>query len=147
MRRIVTTNVNGRSRVLSNTELSAQRAATLWTATPDNPLGAEKDLSGGLPPEHKGHVTWQQVILPPASVMKKILAEHRPARLDEDGFHKTDSLDFVIILDGACTLALDDEEVVLQPGDVVVQRETNHAWRNENEFPIRLLAFVVGSGA
>ena len=42
-------------------------------------------------------------------------------------------------------LELDDGSTVLQPGDCVVQRETNHAWRNHNDHPVRLLVVVVGT--
>jgi quercetin dioxygenase-like cupin family protein len=34
-----------------------------------------------------------------------------------------------VLLEGRLTLKLDDGEVKLSPGDVVVQRDTNHAWR------------------
>jgi len=47
------------------------------------------------------------------------------------------------ILDGDVTLELDDEKVLLHPGDCVVQRNTNHAWRNHGTAPIRLLAVMV----
>ena len=35
-------------------------------------------------------------------------------------------------------------EVVLHPGDCVVQRATNHAWHNYNDTPVRLLAVLLG---
>lgn len=41
--------------------------------------------------------------------------------LDAHGFHRTGTLDFVVLLDKG--------EVRLEPGDVVVQRDRNHAWR------------------
>jgi mannose-6-phosphate isomerase-like protein (cupin superfamily) len=44
--------------------------------------------------------------------------------------HRTDSVDYAVILSGAITMLLDDSEVELEAGDVVVQRGTNHAWSN-----------------
>jgi quercetin dioxygenase-like cupin family protein len=47
--------------------------------------------------------------------------------------HKTRTVDYVILLDGDVTLILEKEEVRLKPFDVVVQRGTNHAWRNNRD--------------
>src|SRR6478736_6215624 len=45
--------------------------------------------------------------------------------------HRTETLDYAILLKGECDLELDDgERVSLKPGDVVVQRGTMHAWVN-----------------
>ncbi len=47
--------------------------------------------------------------------------------------HRTSTLDYVVVIEGELTLILDDSEVVLRPGDVVVQRGTDHAWENRGE--------------
>ena len=57
--------------------------------------------------------------------------------------HITDTVDYLYVLDGDLTLELDDGEVLLHPGDTVVQRRTTHAWRNDNDFPVRLVAVMV----
>jgi mannose-6-phosphate isomerase-like protein (cupin superfamily) len=44
--------------------------------------------------------------------------------------HRTSTLDYVVVIEGELTLILDDSEVLLRPGDVVVQRGTDHAWEN-----------------
>jgi quercetin dioxygenase-like cupin family protein len=56
---------------------------------------------------------------------------HGDPRFDakRPGFHRTDTLDFVQILEGRIALELHDEERVLGPGDCVVQRGTWHRWR------------------
>jgi len=41
--------------------------------------------------------------------------------------HRTESIDYALILSGEITMLLDDEEVLLKAGDVVVQCGTNHA--------------------
>jgi naringenin degradation protein FdeH len=44
--------------------------------------------------------------------------------------HRTRTLDYVIVIEGELVLILDDSEVILKAGDVVVQRGTDHAWEN-----------------
>jgi mannose-6-phosphate isomerase-like protein (cupin superfamily) len=56
--------------------------------------------------------------------------------------HRTDSVDYAVILSGSITMLLDDEDVELRAGDVVVQRGTNHAWANRGTEPC-LIAFVL----
>jgi naringenin degradation protein FdeH len=46
--------------------------------------------------------------------------------------HRTRTLDYVVVIEGELVLILDDSEVVLMPGDVVVQRGTDHAWENRS---------------
>lgn len=56
--------------------------------------------------------------------------------------HRTDSVDYAIILSGEITMLLDDSEVHLRAGDVLVQRGTNHAWSNRGSETC-LIAFVL----
>jgi mannose-6-phosphate isomerase-like protein (cupin superfamily) len=46
--------------------------------------------------------------------------------------HRTQTLDYVVVIEGELVLILDDSEVILKPGDVVVQRGTDHAWENRS---------------
>lgn len=57
--------------------------------------------------------------------------------------HRTESVDYGIVIDGELTLVLDDSEVPLKPGSVVVQRGTNHAWANRSGRPCRMLFVLV----
>jgi mannose-6-phosphate isomerase-like protein (cupin superfamily) len=57
--------------------------------------------------------------------------------------HRTESVDYGIVIDGELTLVLDDSEVALGPGSVVVQRGTNHAWANRSGRPCRMLFILV----
>jgi mannose-6-phosphate isomerase-like protein (cupin superfamily) len=57
--------------------------------------------------------------------------------------HRTESVDYGIVIDGEMTLVLDDSEVLLKPGSVVVQRGTNHAWANRSGKPCRMLFMLV----
>ncbi|WP_370204861.1 cupin domain-containing protein [Pararhodobacter marinus] len=60
--------------------------------------------------------------------------------------HRTESVDYGVVLAGECTLVLDRGEVLLKPGHVVVQRGTNHAWANRSGAMCRML-FVLVDGA
>jgi len=56
--------------------------------------------------------------------------------------HRTDSVDYAVILQGEITMLLDESEVHLKAGDVVIQRGTNHAWSNRGTETC-LIAFVL----
>lgn len=57
--------------------------------------------------------------------------------------HRTESIDYGVVITGEMTLVLDDSEVLLRPGSVVVQRGTNHAWANRSGRPCRMLFVLV----
>jgi hypothetical protein len=56
--------------------------------------------------------------------------------------HRTRSIDYAIVLEGEIDMLLDDSEVHLRAGDIVVQQGTNHAWVNNEAAPCRI-AFVL----
>jgi len=56
--------------------------------------------------------------------------------------HRTRTIDYGIVLEGEVYLVLEDSEARLQPGDIVVQRGTNHAWDNRSDAPARM-AFIL----
>lgn len=47
--------------------------------------------------------------------------------------HRTETVDYGIVIDGETMLVLDAEEVYLQAGSVVIQRGINHAWANRSD--------------
>jgi uncharacterized cupin superfamily protein len=51
-------------------------------------------------------------------------------------------VDYAIVLSGEIYALMDEGEVLLRAGDVLVQRGTNHAWSNRTDAPARL-AFVL----
>ena len=55
--------------------------------------------------------------------------------------HRTRTLDYVVVIEGALVLLLDDSEVALEQGDVVVQRGTDHAWENRSDKVARAAFF------
>lgn len=59
--------------------------------------------------------------------------------------HRTETIDYAIVLSGAITMVLDDRDVELKAGDVVVQCGTNHAWSNRSGAPC-IVAFILIDG-
>lgn len=143
MRTIVTTTISGRSRVLKAEELPDNYWVNLWSVSAAAPLGEENAGGDTSFPQGAGSANWTIVSVPPVEEMRAHLAQGVEG-VDPDGFHLTNTVDFVVILDGPVELVLDDESVTVQPGDLVVQRNTNHAWYNRGDKPIRLLALMMG---
>jgi quercetin dioxygenase-like cupin family protein len=56
--------------------------------------------------------------------------------------HRTDSIDYAVVISGEIDMELDDSAVHLKAGDVVVQRGTIHNWANRSAEPCRI-AFVL----
>lgn len=87
---------------------------------------------------------------PPTGGTRIRINEFAPGHLDDRGLqspvHRTESIDYGIVLEGEITLVLDDSEVTLHAGDVVVQRGTDHAWANRSDAVTRV-AFVLVDGA
>lgn len=57
--------------------------------------------------------------------------------------HRTQTIDYAVILEGELTLILDEEDVVLKQGDIVVQRGTSHSWANRSDRPCKILFVLI----
>jgi len=60
------------------------------------------------------------------------------------GMHKTDTVDYALVLDGEIWALMDKGETLLKAGDCFVQRGTNHAWSNRSDKACRV-AFILVS--
>ncbi|MGX5696263.1 cupin domain-containing protein [Agromyces soli] len=60
-------------------------------------------------------------------------------------FHRTESIDYAVVLEGEITLLVDDGEVTMTAGDVAIQRATAHAWSNRTNATARVLFVLVGT--
>jgi uncharacterized cupin superfamily protein len=170
LRRIITdNNAAGRSRILIDGAaaklIAVEEAglAEIWTA----PLAANglldatdtlKDQDLKLEPD-AGAVKVRWFTVEPEDASKS--AEEREAaaafgfgavgaghaRVDTSRhamMHKTDTLDVIILVKGEVDLLLDDGGPTrLTPGDVVIQRATNHAWVNHGEETALLVAVLM----
>jgi naringenin degradation protein FdeH len=56
--------------------------------------------------------------------------------------HRTKSVDYAIVLSGEIDMLLDDSEVHLKAGDILIQQATNHAWVNRSDAFCKI-AFVL----
>lgn len=65
---------------------------------------------------------------------------------EPDGFHRTDSIDYCVVLEGELCLELGDgSRTRLQQHDVVVQNGSRHAWRNESDRPATAAFVLIGA--
>lgn len=146
-RRVVTgTNDAGRSFVSSDGAASQTPGfAELWVGSARDPLepaAAAGDPWARVEPP-PGATSWRIFDLPPDEVVAAYLASRELPEVEASGFHRTDTLDYVMILDGEVTLELDEGSVELRSGDCVVQRGTRHAWRNRSGRPVRMAVVMV----
>jgi mannose-6-phosphate isomerase-like protein (cupin superfamily) len=61
------------------------------------------------------------------------------------GMHRTDTIDYCIVLSGEIWAVLDEGEVLLRAGDCLVQRGTQHAWSNRGDAPCTIAFVLVGA--
>ena len=150
VRRVVTgVDEQGRSTFLSDGDaFGGDQWAEVWMTDPKDGLGAVVDPKLGIevlePPA--GGTVWRVFTCPPDAQMREAMAnaaaEGRKG-IEADGFHTTETVDYVMVLDGEISLELDTGEVTLNPGDCVVQRNTRHAWRNRTDKPVKMMAVMV----
>lgn len=57
--------------------------------------------------------------------------------------HVTDSIDYLVVISGEMHMIMEDGEILLQPGDCIVQRGTKHAWSNRGTEPCILAAVLI----
>ena len=172
IRRIVTADgASGRSRIVEDAPATAirtvperpnYRAVNIWRteAAPAliNAPDSIHDHQGILPPGNGGSIL-RIIDYPPES---RDLAERKRqiaatfsgifADADHDqrtgahpGMHRTDTVDYAIILEGEIWAVMDDNETLMRAGDVLIQRGTNHAWANRSDQTARI-CFVLMDG-
>ena len=83
-------------------------------------------------------------IMPPTGHLIRIIDIY-PPRMGghRTVMHRTRTLDYAVVIEGEIVLVLDDSEVVLGPGEVVVQRGTDHAWENRTDAVTRMAFFHI----
>ncbi|MGC1776931.1 MAG: cupin domain-containing protein [Xanthobacteraceae bacterium] len=73
---------------------------------------------------------------PPENGSRFIVMEFAPGIVSE--MHRTETIDYIVVLSGEIDMDMDQSSVTLRAGDVMVQRGTNHAWVNRSAAPARL---------
>lgn len=131
------------------------RLSDVWVSSdvPDDNAGSADTVGESVtlePPA--GGAVFRTLEIPPDSrrnfdTMKKYFEQMGAGeRLDgqkHPGMHKTNSVDYLIVVSGEVWLILDEEEVHLKTGDVCVQRGTLHAWSNRTEEPCLLAGILL----
>ena len=78
---------------------------------------------------------------PPVNGTRFMIADYPPSNIPR--MHRTETIDYIIVLDGKIDMELDEGRMVtLNKGDVMIQRGTYHAWINRYEENCRM-AFVL----
>ena len=74
-----------------------------------------------------------------AAMLKEMgIAGGSHGKLRHATMHRTKSVDYAVVISGEIDMLLDDSEVHLRAGDVLVQRGTNHAWVNRGKESCRI---------
>jgi quercetin dioxygenase-like cupin family protein len=73
---------------------------------------------------------------PPENGSRFIVMEFAPGVVSE--MHRTETIDYIVMLEGEIDMDMDDTTVKLRAGDIMVQRGTNHAWVNRSSAPARM---------
>ena len=75
-----------------------------------------------------------------------IQAGHAPDRSSADPMmHKTNTVDYIVVLRGEIYAIMDKGETLLRPGDVLVQRGTNHSWSVRASEPCIIAVVLVSA--
>ena len=133
----------------------------LWrtNSTPDSNAGTadNADLCSDVGPSKNGTV-FRFFEIPPEDLSiskeeqyeaaKMLFAELNASHLLVDTtkdpyMHKSNTTDYIILLEGSIRLLLDNEDVDLKPFDVVIQRGTNHAWVNKGTKTALLMEVLI----
>jgi mannose-6-phosphate isomerase-like protein (cupin superfamily) len=80
------------------------------------------------------------------AAFEQLGSENKPKATDSakhQSMHKTNSVDYLVVISGEMTMLMEDGETLLQQGDCIVQRGTNHAWVNKSGKPCILAAVLV----
>jgi mannose-6-phosphate isomerase-like protein (cupin superfamily) len=159
MRRIVTGHRGAKAVILQDGPAPNRKVrqasglvSTLLWVTEESPADisgsadrAEREI--GVPPPSRGSV-FRVVEFPPdrkemsrEAVLREMgLSNQASAR--HAGMHRTRSIDYAVVMEGEIDMLLDESEVHLAAGDVLVQQGTNHAWVNRGSRRCRI-AFVL----
>ena len=146
-------NAQGKSMVVSDEMVAATE---MWRVTPDRPLGPApagepKEI---LPPmaENPGPQgnARPQAEMAGTGRSRFFFATFQPngkaTLANRQGFHRTQTIDYIYVLSGEVNCLLDTQEVKVKTGDALLLRNTVHAWRNDGDIPCRILCTMVGVG-
>jgi naringenin degradation protein FdeH len=166
VRRVVTGHdASGKAIVLMDSAAPNQKVrqtglvSTLLWVTDETPADISGDADRasreiGVPPPPNGSIL-RVVDFPPesaggtkldnAAILREMGVAAGNAPVRHAHMHRTRSVDYAIVLSGEIDMLLDDTQVHLKAGDILVQQGTNHAWVNNGSAVCRI-AFVLIDG-
>ena len=110
------------------------------------PVGGVRFGTFTIPPEGTPGPELDDIQAALAEIEQKLPGMMTYMEPADPGMHTTDTIDFEVVLSGACVLELDDGvEVTLKAGDTVVQNGTRHRWKNVSNEPCHLAVFIAGA--
>ena len=119
----------------------------VWRTSGDMPLidNGPDPTGGAMTLASSGAGSTFRLVDFPASTRDP--ADPAPTHPDDftSAMHRTQSVDCGIVLSGQMRLVLTDSDRILNPGDIVIQRGTDHAWANRSAAPARM-AFILIAG-
>jgi hypothetical protein len=86
-----------------------------------------------------------EATLDPHLLAKQIGDAHKESKawpIRHPFMHRTVTCDYAFVMSGEIVMLLDDSEITLKTGDILIQQATNHAWVNRSDKPCRI-AFVL----
>ncbi len=100
-----------------------------------------------IPPEDErlSNVSPEQARAHFAEIGAASASSHSTGESRHAFMHRTETIDYGIVLEGEITLILDEDETVVRAGEIVVQRGTNHGWANRSTKNCRI-AFILIDG-
>ncbi len=99
-----------------------------------------------IPPAGMGPPADLDMAAAVAEVNQKLPGLMDVMEMDNPGMHRTDTVDFGVVVSGEVSLELDDGQTVhLSAGDCVVQNGTRHAWRSTSSAPCVMAFALVGA--
>ena len=116
---------------------NADRGAAQIATAP--PAGSTVLRVVEFPPEDPAHAADNAAVLAEMGIAPSTGGRRAPRH---PHMHATYSVDYAIVLEGEIDMLLDDTEVHLSAGDIMVQQGTNHAWVNRSDRPCKI-AFVL----
>jgi quercetin dioxygenase-like cupin family protein len=78
---------------------------------------------------------------PPAKGTRFAVIDFPPG--NHPHMHRTETIDYVIVMEGEIEMDMDDSTVQLKAGDILIQRGTNHAWANRSNKRARVAFMLV----
>ena len=114
--------------------------ADVWRTQPDRPIGTVPGDEKLLVTKATGETRFFMAAIPPSG-------DPKPNLQNRIGFHRTGGVAYCYVINGELVFLVDTKEVRLRAGDVVVERNTMHSWRNEGTEPVVMAITVITATA